>query len=139
MLLRNGFLLLALAAAPVLAGPRVHFGGFSVSGGYARFSGIYPYWYDPLLFAPDFAPGYFSGFAYQPNKGAVKLETTSKNALVYLDGALAGRADKLKQMWLDPGAYTLELRDGARVSAQRIYVLSGKTLKVTPQLMEARP
>ena len=67
--------------------------------------------------------------------GAVKLEGVDKNALVYLDGALAGRADKLKRMWLDPGAYDLELRTGDRSATQRIYVLSGKTLKVTPDMM----
>src|SRR5581483_8992959 len=102
-------------------------------GGYSSFSGLYPYWgysrwyYDPFLFAPFYAPGYLTGFAYQPNMGAVKLEGAKKDSWVYLNGALAGRSGKLKQMWLEPGAYDLELRDGNRVSAQRIYVLSGKT------------
>ena len=132
--------------------PRLRFGGFAVSAGYSHFSGLYPsygyypgYWgyspwfYDPLLFSPIFAPGYYTGFAYQPNMGAVKIQGGDRNAWVYLDGALAGRADKLKEMWLDPGAYNFELRAGDHKVSQKIYVLSGKTLKVTPELMEARP
>ena len=38
-------------------------------------------------------------------------------------------------MWLDPGAYDLSIEsaDGSRFQ-QRIYVLSGKTLKIKPEL-----
>jgi hypothetical protein len=39
-------------------------------------------------------------------------------------------------MWLDPGVYNFEVRDGNRRYCQRIYVLTGKTLKLTPELME---
>lgn len=52
---------------------------------------------------------------------------------------VSGRAGKLKRMWLDPGAYNLELRAGGRTLTQKIYVLSGKTLRVTPEGMETRP
>jgi hypothetical protein len=146
MALRTAVLSLALLAALAPADARIRLGGVSIGAGYSHFSGRYPYWgyyspwyYDPFLFYPVYAPGYYNGFAYQPNMGAVKIEGADKNALVYLDGALAGRADKLKQMWLDAGAYNLELRTGDRSATRRIYVLSGKTLKVTPELMEVRP
>jgi hypothetical protein len=149
-------LICALAAATALAdnqpapaktSHRIRFGGVFVGAGYSRFWGGDPYfgyypglWYaDPLLLPPIYAPGYFTGFAYGPNLGAVRLQGADKDAWVYLDGALAGRADKLKQMWLAPGVYNLELREGNRWLAQKIYVLSGKTLKVTPDLMEVQP
>ena len=140
MVLRTALLSMALLAALAPVDARVRLGGVRIGAGYS-YGGYYsPWWYyDPFLFYPVYAPGYYSGFGYQPNMGAVKLEGADKNALVYLDGALAGRADKLKQMWLDPGAYDLELRTGARSAMQRIYVLSGKTLKVTPEFMEIRP
>jgi hypothetical protein len=133
------------AASAAKSHTRVRLGGILIGAGYARYPGLYPYWgysrwySDPFLFAPIYAPGYYTGFAYQPNMGAVKLEGADRNAWVYLDGALAGKAEKLKQMWLDPGSYELELRDGDRRATQKIYVLSGKTLKVTPELMGMRP
>jgi len=142
MVLRTALLSMALLAAlaPAPVDARVRLGGVRIGAGYSYGAYFSPWWYyDPFLFYPVYAPGYYSGFAYQPNMGAVKLEGADKNALVYLDGALAGRADKLKQMWLDPGAYKLELRTGDRSATQRIYVLSGKTLKVTPEFMEIRP
>jgi len=123
---------------PLAAHPHFHLGGIVAGAGYWH-GGYSPWYYDPFLFYPVYAPGYHTGFGYRPNMGAVKIEGPDKDAWVYLDGALAGRADKLKQIWLDPGAYELELRSGDRRAKQKIYVLSGKTLKVTPELMEARP
>ncbi len=138
--MRLGSLLLPLLlVAPLsLARPHLRFGGAVVSAGYTG-GGYSPWFYDPFLFYPVYAPGFYTGFASGPNMGAVKIEGRYKDALVYLDGALAGRADKLKQMWLNPGTYELELRSGDRRATQKIYVLSGKTLKVTPELMEVRP
>src|SRR5690348_2168985 len=119
---------------------RLHFGGVYIGAGYSYFPGGFPYWYDdPLFFPPVYAYGYSTGFAYGPTLGAVRIQGAGKDALVYLDGALAGRAGKLKEMWLDPGAYNLELRTGNRTLTQKIYVLTGRTLKVTPDLMEVKP
>ena len=127
--------------------PHIRLGGVLVSAGFTHVSGGYPYygyypgywgfgpaWYDPF-FSPFIHPGFYTGFPYQPYMGGVKIQTPDKSAWIYLDGALAGRADKLKFMWLDPGAYNLELRDGDRKFSQRIYVLSGRTLKVTPDML----
>lgn len=126
---------------------RIRLGGFDVSAAYSRSLGAFPYfgyypgywYYDPLFFTPVYALGYFTGFAYGPNLGGVKIHGAEKDTWVYLNGALAGRAGKLKEMWLDPGAYNLELRSEDRRLTQKVYVLSGKTLTVTPDLMEARP
>lgn len=117
------------------AKPRVRFGGFTVGAGYGY--GAYPYfspfYYDPWFFgvAPYFYPGYFTGFAYQPNMGEVKLVTPAKAGEVFLNGAYAGEVSKLKSMWLDPGAYNLEIRNGSQsLYERRIYVLTGKTLRI---------
>ncbi len=48
-------------------------------------------------------------------------------------------ADKLHHMWLDPGVYTLELRDGGRSLSQRIYVLMGKKLELSAAAMQPAP
>ena len=127
--------------------PHVRFGGLMVGAGYNRFSGGYPfgypgYWgyspyyrYDPFLWSPFYHPGYFTGFAFQPRMGDVKIQVPDKTALVFLDGALAGRLSDLKDMWLEPGAYHLEVRDSSRRFRQKIYVLSGKRIKVTSDMM----
>jgi hypothetical protein len=122
---------------------RIHFGGLMIGVGYSHASGGYPYGYAPEYWAyspysywpPFYHPGYFTGFSQQPNMGNVKIAAPDKTSLVYLDGALAGRLDKLKDMWLEPGVYHLEVRNASRRFTQKIYVLSGKTLKVTPDMM----
>ena len=130
----------------------VRLGTIGVGGAYSRFSGpffynpfwygFYPYrlgyspfFYDPFFYSPFYAPGYFGGFAYGESKGEVKLSGAPKTAEVYLDGAYAGTADKLKSIWLDPGAYDLSVSTpGGSPFHQRIYVLSGKSLKIAAKL-----
>src|SRR5882762_2337827 len=81
--------------------PHVRFGGLTIGAGYSRFSAGYPfgydsgYWgdsayyrYDPFLWSPFYHPGYFTGFAFQPRMGEVKIQVPDKTALVFLDGAL---------------------------------------------------
>ena len=118
--------------------PHIRFGGFSFGAGYSYFSGGYPYYgYYPdyWAYSPFYHPFYYTGFLYQPGMGNVKIQSPDKTSMVYLDGALAGRLDKLKDMWLTPGVYQLEVRDSSRRMTQKIYVLSGKTLRVTPEMM----
>jgi hypothetical protein len=135
----------------------VRLGTISVGAGYSHFSGpffnpfwpyrfypygFYPYsfgyspfFYDPFFYSPFYAPGYFRGFSYDEGRGQVKLTDAPKTAEVYLDGAYAGTANKLKTMWLDPGAYDLSVSaPGATPFHQRIYVLSGKSLKIAAKL-----
>lgn len=130
---------------------RVKLGTVSVGAGYSRFSsplyypyGLYPfdgyrtwlfdpYWAYPLSY-PD---GYFG---YNDGKGEVKLTLEPKTVAaklveVYVDNAYAGTADHLKNMWLDPGAYDLSVLSKDRVSfRRRIYVLSGRSLKIAAKL-----
>lgn len=130
----------------------VRLGTIGVGAGYSHFSGpffynpfwhgFYPYrlgyspfFYNPFFYSPFYAPGYFGGFAYGEDKGEVKLSGAPKTAEVYLDGAYAGTADKLKSMWLDPGAYDLSVSTpGGTPFHERIYVLSGKSLKIAAKL-----
>ncbi len=135
---------------------RVHLGGISIGGLYGRYSGFdyYPYYYPygsalwgmppyPLWGYPDpilYHPGYYSGFSRSSGMGEVKLQAPAKTAEVFLDGAYAGIADDLKSIWLEPGAYGLEVKgQGNATFKKRIYVLSGKTVRVMAVLMpEAR-
>lgn len=129
------FLLFVFLTSSAVAGIRL--GGVVVYGGYTHYS--LPYWYPYYswdgyrpLFAPAWGP-FYTPYFFAPgaNKGEVKLTSPAKTAEVYLDGAFAGKADDLKTFWLDPGAYDLELRIAGQPPLQRrIYVLSGKTLKL---------
>ena len=139
--------------APEKRKRRLRFGGLAVGAGYSHFSGpyYYPYGYP---FAPwGFYPGDFvsasawypfwgsypyyrpGSFAYNNGRGEVRLTADPKLAEVYIDGGYAGTADKLKSLWLDPGAYDLTISSAGRESFhQRVYFLSGKSLKITAKL-----
>jgi hypothetical protein len=70
----------------------------------------------------------------------VRLTTEPKDASVYLNGGYAGTADHLKTVWLEPGAYDLSVSASNYTTyEQRIYVLSGKSLKITAKLGAALP
>lgn len=128
----------------------------SVSAGYAYVAN--PFFFDPFFpytgfFAPSFFyPGYFYGpyapfygpygygyppsYTYAEDKGKVELAVLPKTADVYLDGAYAGAAGDLKRIWLSPGAYDVEISlPGGTPFHQRIYVLSGKSLKIKHNLL----
>jgi len=63
--------------------------------------------------------------------GEVKLRTPAKAGEVFLNGGYAGEVSKLRSMWLDPGAYDLQIRNGSQsLYERRTYVLTGKTLKI---------
>ena len=104
----------------VFAGPR-----FSSFGWYGGFG---PYWgpYGSYGFGPYFAV---------PNAGEVRLDTDVKDAEVFINGAFAGTAGKLKTIRMRPGAYSIEFRAPGRSRfAQKIYVIAGKTIKLHPEL-----
>lgn len=136
---------------------KVHFrlGTISVGAGYSHSSGpyYYPYsypyapfgfypgdWVGASLWYPVWSPYPYYGygpasFAYNSGRGEVRLTADPKLAEVYIDGGYAGTADKLKSLWLDPGAYDLTVSAAGRAPFhQRLYVLSGKSLKITAKL-----
>jgi hypothetical protein len=129
------------------SGRRVRIGGIMVGASYVSGPGWYPYYpyygrwgpywglYDPFWYSPWIHPGLYTGFAQGPSMGQVKLKSPTKEASVYVDGAYAGTLEKLRSMWLEPGAYNLEVRDyDGRSYKKRIYVLTGKTLELRPDL-----
>jgi PEGA domain len=96
-------------------------------------------WHGPVYYAPygfyAYAPYGFSGPYLSPNVGEVKLDTKVKDAEVFINGAYAGTAGKLKSMWMVPAPYDLEIRAaGCMPFSERIYVVAGKTLHVHPDL-----
>lgn len=126
----------------------VHLGTVGLGASYTRFSDgflVSPYWgggfhpyylgYTPFFNDPFYDWSFYgpdiTRFEYGPDKGEVRLEAKPGSASVYLDDAYAGTAGKLKYFWLAPGAYDLEVAaaDGSEFH-QRIYVLSGKSIKV---------
>jgi hypothetical protein len=131
---------------------RVKIGGVSVGAGYARFSSPlfygpysypnygwdfagYPWWPYSGFWSPLYFPGLIPGFAQSVGKGEIKLDSSEKDAEVYIDGAYAGMVRDLKSIWLDAGAYDLELKgEGDRFFQKRIYILSGKSLKISAML-----
>jgi hypothetical protein len=65
--------------------------------------------------------------------GKVKIETRLKDAGVFIDGAYAGTTSQTKDMLLKSGAHNIEVQAAGRPKfAERVYVLSGKTLKISP-------
>ena len=72
--------------------------------------------------------------------GEVQLTALPGKAEIYLDGAYAGTAQNLKRIWLDPGAYDLSvIAQNCAPFHKRIYVLSGKRLKVSAPLTPQEP
>jgi hypothetical protein len=113
-----------IVTLPASAAVRYVRGGF----GFGPAFGPWGYWY---------APYYYGGYPVvsHPHAGLVKLDTKVKNAEIFIDGAYAGTSGDLKAMWLQQGAYNLEVRSpGCAPYAQRIYVVNGKTVHVRPEL-----
>jgi hypothetical protein len=139
MLHAKKLLLLAfviLLTLPCAAGVRL--GGVIVGVGYSHFSApccYNPHYFDTFdgYYGPYGSPWY-SPFLFgqpSPNKGTVKLQKVEKTAEIYIDHAYAGVARDLKTISLDPGAYDVEVRSAGKEPVQkRVYVLSGKTVKL---------
>ena len=116
--------------------------GLTLGARYARFSrsrpfGHYPYYSDYWGWYPhDHPVDYWS---FSRTGGRIKLKTKHKEASVYLDGAFAGLAKDLKEIWLDPGVYELKVEpEQHRPFEIRVYVLTGKTVRIEPKF-EAGP
>jgi hypothetical protein len=145
---------------------RFRWGGVTVGAGYSYFSapyfpyypfygfGLYRTWsISPLFWGPCCSPLVYGAypppaFTYDAGKGELRLSSDVKDAAVYIDGAFAGTADRRKSMWLDAGVYDLSVSAKGRTTfQQRIYVLSGKSLKISaklppetvPEKIEAKP
>jgi hypothetical protein len=116
----------ALMLLPLTAAARGRFGVF-VGPGFAPM-GWYGYGYGPF-----YGPYPYGAYYGVPNVGQVKLDTHVKDAQVFVDGAYAGTAGKLKTMRMRPGTYTIEMRaPGFAQFTEKVYVVAGKTVHVEP-------
>lgn len=129
------FVLLLLAGSLCPAAATVRLGGVNVGAGYGYYPGpFWPGFYSPVFYDgwgayPFYAPVVF---VQQSDTGQVNLQSSYRDAEVYLDDAYAGTTSSLKKFWLAPGVYQLEVRPkGHAPQTKRIYVLTGKTLKVS--------
>ena len=61
-------------------------------------------------------------YDYAPATGAVKIDTSVKDAEVYIDAAYAGTVGKLKTMHLRPVSYDIEVRAGRAQFDKKVYV-----------------
>ena len=125
--MKKGFMTLAalLMMVPVSAPAAVR--GFVVVG-----RPYYGGWYAPY-WGPYWGP--YGGYYAHPNAGEIKLDTKVKDAQVFINGAFAGTTHQNKSMYLRPGSYHIEIREGGRTQfAQRVFVVAGKTLHLHPEL-----
>ena len=125
-LLITGALSLATIAPIASAQPRVFFrGGYYGPGFYG------PSWYG--WYGPSWGP-YGYGYVSGPPAGSIKFEHTMKDVSVFVDGGFAGTVGQLKTFKLHAGTHTIELRnpDGHSFYQERVDVVPGKTLKLTP-------
>ena len=93
-------------------------------------------WNDPFYY------GFYAPFEIYPqyysNAGKVELKTNRKDADVFINGAYAGKAGKLKSMWLQSDTYSLEVRVPDRKPfTEKIYIVPGKTLKIEADFSSA--
>src|SRR5262245_61770946 len=99
-----------------------------------------PYVYRPFwgaYWGPSWGPYWGAGYYgnYYPNAGEVKLETKVKTGEVFINGAFAGTTKDNKHMYLRPGNYNIEIRQGGQTACtQKVYVTAGKTVKLYPEL-----
>jgi hypothetical protein len=132
--LRLGLLVTLFLSIVIPSAAEIHFGGFLFGANYSHFSGpYYPYasyydgFYGPYGY-PSVTPLFY--LQAEPSRGEVRLKA-AKDSEVYINQAYAGIAKDLKAMYLDPGAYDLEVRSPGKEPVQkRVYVLSGKTVKL---------
>ena len=126
--MRKGLLMITAAVMLTLA-------PMSASAAIRGFVGIgrphyYGGWYS-LYWGPAYG-GYYN---VHPNSGEVKLDTKVKDARVFINGAYAGTTHQNKSMYLRPGNYNIEIREGGQTRyAERVYVVAGKTLHLRPEL-----
>jgi hypothetical protein len=112
----------ALAAGRVVVVRRPVYAGFYGGGFYN------PYW----GWGPAYGP-----YGYYPyaNSGEVKIDTSVKDAEVFIDGAFAGTVKDVHSMHLRPGTYTIEVRHAGQPGfSEKVYVVAGKTVHLHPAL-----
>jgi hypothetical protein len=129
-------LLMGIALVGILAIPSTVFAeghGFYRGGGRVvvvpRYSAYYPYWGNGWGWGP-----YWGGYGpyYVETTGKIKIKDSKKSDEVYINGSYAGTVDRMKNISLNPGSYTLMVRrQGKELFNQSVYVVVGKTVEIT--------
>jgi hypothetical protein len=92
---------------------------------------------------PVFGPGFYGSYwgpywgpayGYAPaGLGEVKIDSKSKTAEVFINGAFAGTTKDAKTMHLLQGTYNIEVRQaGEPTLTQQVFVAAGKTVHLHP-------
>jgi len=117
----------AMLTMTLPASAAIRFGGGFVVGPHPWGWSYWPYY--------GYYGSYYGPYYGYPNAGQIKIDTNAKNAEVYINGAYAGPAGKLKSMWFRPDTYDLEIRaPGCAPFSERVYVVAGKTVKIHADL-----
>jgi hypothetical protein len=125
----TGLLMAALLVMTLPVNAHVRFGG-----GFAFVPSIGA-WYYPYLGPYGLYGPYPVHQGIYSVAGEIRLKTNVKDADVFINGAYAGKAAKLKSIWLRPDTYNLEIRASGYASySERIYVMAGKTMHIDAQL-----
>jgi hypothetical protein len=134
----------------------VHLGTVFVGFAYRQFAppffvSPFGYWCGPWGlnfpcgdYTSPYYPNYFTNYPKRADKGALKLKIDPPHAQVFLDGGYAGTADRLKNIPLQTGVHDLLITAEHRAPfRQRLYILTGRTLRVSsmlePQRAEDKP
>jgi len=113
-----------------LAGSAQAGGRIFVSPGYGFY---YPYWGFGWGWGWGwgYPYGYYGPYGYS-SIGQLKIKDSSKSDQVYINGAYAGTVDKLKNIKLNPGHYSVRItQQGKDLLSQNIYVVPGKTVEIS--------
>ena len=129
------FAVLAVAMIlPASAAARTRFG---VGVGLGYYGGpFYPYGYGPWGYPyygyPAYGyPAYGNGpYGYGRPVGELHIKSPVPKAEIYINGAFAGNAHALKNIYLAPGVYSIEQRVGNDVQKERVYVLANRSLTI---------
>ena len=89
----------------------------------------------PMVGYGIYGPGYWGPGYYAPysNTGTVKINSTAKDAEVFINGSYAGTVKDNKTMHLRQGNYKIEIRHaGQTMFSESVFVTAGKTLHISP-------
>src|SRR6185369_5073140 len=116
---------LILGVAVILsthASAGIRFGGISFGVGYSHYAGPWYGYPDYGYYGPwDYGYPWHAPYYLDPagDRGTVRLKKVDKAASVFINDAYAGLAKDLKTIYLDPGAYNLEVRSPGQPHVQK--------------------
>jgi len=125
------FALVGLLMLPsaVSAEAREHFRGGGRVAVVPSYSLYYPYW--GWGWGWGWGPYWDYGPYYYESTGKIKIKDYNKFDEVYINGAYAGTVDKLKSIKLNPGRYTVEIKQqGKDILNRSVYVIAGQTVQI---------